>query len=93
MDFQIWNTGGLQVGWTQPASLINSVDDVLQGGLGVGDSPLPTTYFLPGENHRERGVKGKQLLTALGALPGRGKQRFFCVAACHGKGWWEKVFL
>lgn len=39
--FQIWNTGGLQVGWTQPASLINSVDATLQGGLGVGDSPSP----------------------------------------------------
>lgn len=53
----------------QPASLINLVDDVLQGGLGVGDSPpSPTTYFLPGENLRERGVKGKQLPNSAGGL-------------------------
>lgn len=39
MDFQIWNTGGLQAEWPPSASLINSVNATAQGGLGAGAPP------------------------------------------------------
>lgn len=57
MDFQIWNTGGLQAEWS--ASLINSVNARAQGGFGVLESELS---FPP--------RPGKAAGTGVGALGG-----------------------